>query len=576
MRLPRRTSAQSQQGITQELQSQRAGAITPAERARETTAKYGAIAAGAKAIGDVMVGLSEIQAEEQLTDSTASYNAGVAQIDEDMAAMPGERNALGEPVFDVEKRVEAERKAREAMTSTIRESITNGTARREFDKMITTHKVEMDAKYRAKMTEEGLLFLGEAAQSKVDGFVQDNQFDAAHEKNRAALDSGSLGIKQYNDNRVMIDKATDIDHFYGIINAVKFDPSAAEDAVAELADGKVGTRSIALNDEQVSIVQGKLLSRYNAWEAGNETDLKDAKWQNYLTLKDLQLDRELTEDMVMSAARNNAITPADTERLLSDLEPETKGNFSSIGSTQQVYDGYSREVDMLLAGPEYIATAAPPLAPVMNLEYEWDEKFEQLRKQIRMSDMSDDNQEKLINKMKKVKKELTTDEEYKLLKDYAGLVVSGYKEDQITVMTESMRSQFSDTLLITNEFKQVVAEERLRLGPGKSDELKSFIEQQAPIYKLKVNNKLLKDVGVKFKYPESGEIDEEYMRSMGGDIVKWFDARPQAGGVRDAKKIARAIDELERLNGIDLWSYLTADLQGKVTTASAMRTGVSQ
>ena len=99
MRLPRRTSAQSQQGITQELQSVRAGAITPAERARETTAKYGAIAAGAEAIGDVATVVGGVRQKAQQAKDEITYQSNENNFDMAYADLQNDPN-VDKPVQD--------------------------------------------------------------------------------------------------------------------------------------------------------------------------------------------------------------------------------------------------------------------------------------------------------------------------------------------------------------------------------------------------------------------------------------------------------------------------------------------
>jgi len=99
VRLPRRTSAQSQQGITQELQSQRAGAITPADRARETTAKYGAISDVADAVGSAFETVADVRREAQESKDEVTYQIGESNLKAARKRLENDPN-LKKPVQD--------------------------------------------------------------------------------------------------------------------------------------------------------------------------------------------------------------------------------------------------------------------------------------------------------------------------------------------------------------------------------------------------------------------------------------------------------------------------------------------
>ena len=96
MQLPRHYNPRSN---VSELQSVRAGAISPAEAANVQMAKYGAVAAGAKAIGDVMTSVSDVRKAAQDAKDEITWQTGQSNLKAAFTSLDNDEN-LKKPVQD--------------------------------------------------------------------------------------------------------------------------------------------------------------------------------------------------------------------------------------------------------------------------------------------------------------------------------------------------------------------------------------------------------------------------------------------------------------------------------------------
>ena len=570
MKLPRYIKARS---VVPELRSAAAAMISPQEAAQAQMTKFGAIAAGATALSDVAAGIAEIQAEEEYTDAITSYESALNLFDQGLDAMPLEENELGEAVFDPGKMVALEQDGRREILSSIRSSMKSGAARREFDRQVALARPDREAQIAAQMQAKNAVFVETKALGKIQNFIQAKEYDSARAKNDSALTSGAIGAVTHAENKQVIDTSEELDYFYGITNAEKFDPAAAELAITAISQHELDGETLSLSPQQLSPIRAKLLQRYAANEAGQEEMIQDAQFLNYLDLVDLNEKGELTEQGLMAAARAGVMDPeqgisqADFERLQGDMGEAAADKFGAIGDTAQGFDYFSTEAQELMNGPEIVPVI--PYTDKLDSEYNWNERYDRFLKDITSPDngLSYDTTQKLKADVLAVRNQLLADPEYKLIAKQGIYDVTGFEPDKITAMMSTMDSQFKDTIAIGNEFNIAIAKERTRLGPGNLDKVAEFEKSQAPIYRLKVNNKLLSKVGVKFTYPKDGVIDEEFVQGMADDMVVWLLDRREANpgtAARDIRTFQNVISELERLNGIDIRSYMTTEEQAMV------------
>jgi hypothetical protein len=568
MQLPRYTQARSAVGT---IASQKS--ISPAEAASVQIAKYGAMAALAGGIEDVVVGIQEIKSEEELTDALTTYESALTSIDQGMETMPTEINALGEPVFDSGEMINMEREARTKLASDIRSGMKSASAKKQFDKEMSVSKVNRERKVGSWAVEKEAVFIQQSAINKTLEFLRNEDYVAARTKNESALRSGAIGVQTYSEMKTTINATEEKNYFSSIANAEEFNLQDAEQAITEISDHAMGGNTLTLDRTELTPFRNKILSRYNAVMENQEPDIQTAQFSNYLDLVELNNKGQLTENDLLIAARIGnthpelGISQADFERLQSDLNKGGEGTYSTAGNTAEGFDYFSGEASELMAGPDLVPSF--PYIDEYDVEYNWEQRYQQFRKDITSPDngLSYDNKQKLLADVDAARKAIAADPQYKLVTKQGIYDVTGFEPDKITAMMSSMDSQFKETIAVGNDFNRAIEAEKLRLGPGKIDQLTAYEERMAPLYRLKVNNKLLSSVGVKLEFPEDGKIDEAFVDTMANDMTQWLMSRMKKNPgttARDIRKFKNVVAELDRLNGIDIKSYMTEKEQSMV------------
>ena len=137
--------------------------------------KYGAIAAGAKAVGDLAGSMADIRAREEASSAEAVYKSSLAQLDDELRRTETEFDASGLPMYDPDEEVMTERDRRKLIVGEIRGGIKSNVAKRAFDAMVAQDKPIREEQYlnltfnketehlktRADVTIEGLVNLGQ-------------------------------------------------------------------------------------------------------------------------------------------------------------------------------------------------------------------------------------------------------------------------------------------------------------------------------------------------------------------------------------------------------------------------------
>ena len=339
MRLPRRTSAQSQQGITQELQSVRAGAITPAERARETTAKYGAIAAGAEAVGDVATNMAETQMEMDRASDKLDTAINDAYMEQALgeAKREAEERSLTDPEWtrdNYEKNIDAILRAREDAIEGLRDPENKLNA-------IKLHKVNSqlmanDARYDALDIE-----------AKKIGTNWSNEYNAA------------VADERYSDAYRLLDIGTDITSGTPIVAPDKgpelrqeLDTLVEKKEISDIVDD---TSRVYLNDQE----KGDELYREI-----QETEKDPAKRKAILDGLDAAfanvnraLKREKEQDEAGYIFYEQELDERITAGLAVDLMSEyEEGNIGEVGS-KSAANRYARLRDKQVVGVKVNQTA---------------------------------------------------------------------------------------------------------------------------------------------------------------------------------------------------------------------------
>ena len=543
--------------------------ISPQEAANLQLAKYGAIAATASAASEVFKGIAEIKNEEEYTDAITTWESAVNSFNQGIKSMPPDKNDLGELVFDADKVISMERDGRQKITNDIRANIKSGTVKARFDKAIALDKPDRDERLMNQVKQKEAEFIEVKAVSKIDDLVRAKSYPAAREKADASLGNGAISPVKHAAKMQYINETEEFDYFYGITNAEDFNQEDAEVALTAISQHEIDGETLNLSMQQLSPIRAKLLSRYAEVEAAQEEVIQDAQFMNYLDIQErIAKGENVTEQDLIQAARLGATNPSrgisqeDYERLQGDLDKGGNEKLATVGDTPQGWEYFSSEALEITNGPSLIPD--PYNIGELDPEYDWDQRYNKFVKDITSPDsgLSYDTRQKLLLDVKTVRNDLIGDEQFKQIVNKGLSGVTGFRQDNITTMMASMESQFKDTIYIAEEFKIALTNERVRLGPGNRAELARFEEKQAPFYKLKINNKLLSKVGVKLGYPK--EITDEFVGKMQDDMTNWLQDRLKNSpntAARDVKTFKQVVDELERLNGIDIKSLMTPEEQ---------------
>lgn len=174
MKLQRHSKARN---TVSELQS--INPISAEEAARAAGGKYLAIAAGAKAAGDLMTGLNEIKADEEYSAAKASYDSALVSIDQGLRDTPDQLDADGFPVDNTDDIINMERQARQKLSTDIRKNIKHGAARRRFDEMLGISKPQREESYFNLMFQKSAEILETKAHTVVDTMIERGQTELA-------------------------------------------------------------------------------------------------------------------------------------------------------------------------------------------------------------------------------------------------------------------------------------------------------------------------------------------------------------------------------------------------------------
>ena len=560
MKLPRYTRGASN---IAELQAGRNVLRSPEEAARVAAAKFVGLAAVAKTVGDVMNNINDIKAREEFTDAKLSYESALTKLDSDIDQMPLQLDELGNPTYDPDAILKMEADARSSVAAQVRKTLKTPTAKRAFGEYLASSKIQRQNAYASRVAEQSALFIEASIDDKVNTLVAEKNFELAKERASDAAYSGAYGPRKYQAKVQEIEVAEDVDYLAGILNSAVFEPEAAEAAIAEISEGKIAGRAWAIPPERLTGFRNAILSRYMRDDAGQEERIKTAQFANYLALDN---DPDLTEEMITQAAVDgltdpeSGISQADYERLKGNLNQAA--DMLAEGDTPAGVMEFQSEAEELMYGPDLVLT--DPYNFEFDVEYNWNERYERFIRALNSPNngISYNTRKKLQADVNTARNALTSDPEFVLIRRQAIYDVVGFEPDRITALLSSMTPAFKETVSTGNEFARAVTAERLRLGPGKIDKLAEFEKQQAIIYRLKVNNRQLEKVGVRFEWPESGKLDDEYLDNMADQMVQWL--IDSGSSAANARTLRDTIDELERINGIQLWSRLSPGEQALI------------
>ena len=190
-----------------ELQSAASAQITPQEAANLQMAKYGAIASGASAVSDVLKGVAEIKAEQELNDSVMDMDSALLQLDRDIEKMPVELDEFGNVVSDAEDLVKMEANARKSIMSATRDRLSTRTARRQFDKYAARLNMQRNDVQQTRLIEREKKTMEANSAMRVEKLTNLGRFEEAITQIENDVKTGVISAASYANQKSAIYKA---------------------------------------------------------------------------------------------------------------------------------------------------------------------------------------------------------------------------------------------------------------------------------------------------------------------------------------------------------------------------------
>lgn len=555
MKLPRYNIARSTVG---ELQSVRSGAISPAEAANVQMAKYGAIAATAKSIGDIAVGIDEIKGEQELIDGVVDFDAATAELDRGIDAIQPSDDGTGNLSFDAQEAIKVELGARKSITNAIRGNMKSGSAKRRFDQYIVNKNLRRNGRVQAALYAKEAEFVGAMAMDKLNTMVQNESYDAAIEYNKQLVKNAIIGAEQFKKNEYTIRNTEDLDYFGTIINAEVFNEEDAMVARTELSVGRRNGRNIQLSTQQEGTLLNQINARYAREYASDNDKIKDAQYANYVALDNTD---GLTQQQLVQVVQNGINNPklgiakADYDKLSKKiLDPTGSGSVSGAGTDPVQYRALAAEVSEFgLPVPSVLNL--PPMEQGASPAYEWDERYDDLTRRITYADLSTREEQALLGIMEATKKVVLNDPEFKATSKSLWDDVAGFEEGSLTEQMNNMDSSFADARNFANDAKKDLLTWRLKHGGGKQEELDKYAETLNTLYKFKLGQKSLTKLGVTANYPKDGVLDDAFLKNIGTQLTDIMTNGDTS--LSKQRRVKGAIKQIERISGVNLMEYMT-------------------
>ena len=503
--------------------------------------KYGAIAAGAKAVGDVMTGIAEIKADEELTSARMNYSTGVSQIHANLLSINPEEDEFGNLQYDEEKIIKEEAQAVKLLQADIRTNMRYGTARRAFDKTLlrggastgsqtstASGTTTSSSRFAAKVGSISAEVIESNVDNQIGGLLNADLFDAADERNAQALSNGAYGVTKFNEQRDVIRKRRTVNGAWDVINTP---PSVVDKSdINEQLDVLEDPDFSDIEDPEKNALIGKLRTQLDTLDQVVEENRDDHYREVYNKLLPVAVSGQLP----LSELIDSGIPPDDSlfQDLLGrvvakDTEPkslplsllEYRNKIRVIKSKSGIVDDWGKSVDSLI------------------------EEIRDINNGLNYTD-----QESLASELESTKKGVFGTELYKSLNRQVFHMVVGYEPGALEGMGDIYTASFNDILSIADESQQELQRKAELLGPGRQDELNKWVEDNGGIFRLRVNDRLFKGVGVSLDWDLAKDgLTAEIKLDIQRQMQKHLDANPS-----DLHKAKEVIKQVERLNGIKL------------------------
>ncbi len=527
MKLRRKTAADT--GNVSELRSQISNLITPEEAAQEAGARYLTIASGADALSGIVHQFSQIRADEEYTSAITQYETALTSLDDAFARAPLKKDEFGNPITDIKSMVMEEREARQKIRDDIRLTMKSAAAKREFDKTVSANAIDRERSYLAKALDVERKTLQARVNSDINTLLDGKNYDGAQQRSMAALQSGTISLGQFYDNKRDIERRRDTDAVFNIVNkpieSLTFDEIDA--VISDLESGKM----TGLSPSEVYQNRGLLYRIQDSIGAKISDIQKQRQIQNFEDLIVDVLDKQVSIGEIVQAN----LSEAQTKTLITYRMREGAGE-TSDPNVLKYYEDAVREQ-----------------AVRISVSTDWQSDVSELSRLILARDngLAFDDAKALDADLRAYTTGVTSSPEFNILSRKTIEAVTGFT-DGLIPETFNLTGEYNELLLIGRDFQFELIAKAKELGPDKSDEMNAWVEEKIPEFRLRANNKTLQGVGVTVVWPEEG-LTEELRLNISRQMAVWLEEQNEAqqGGAA-VEKIASAVAKIQRLTGVDL------------------------
>jgi hypothetical protein len=496
--------------------------------------KATSIAGAAKSIGDLAGGIADIKAEEEAISAVSSYSNEIAKAHEELQETGIEVDDMGNLVYDEKQILKTEYEVRSTLSGTIRENIKSAAAKRHFDNWMAQKGGDASLKFRSEVTAKSAEVITQNVDLQIESLLDADQFDAADERNAAAVASGAYGPGEYKVQRDAIKTRRVINGAWDQINAAAIDKD--KDQINEQLDQLQDPSFTGIDD----VSKNQLINKLSAILEGNdgvlEEEIQEGYRQTYMKL----LPTAHAGDLPLSTLIASGIPPDNPlfTRLLGMLNGEEgpSGERESLPGAMQSYRTRIRGLNSR--------------SGVLT-----DDNWETSRQAL-IEEMNDPDSgliytdsEKLIADLDADYKAIFSNPVYQNTNRQAYQSLTGYEPGAFDNMEAMFSSQFKKTNMAGLQFQEELAAKAMQLGPRRQGELDAWFDAQVPIQRVKLNDQILTSVGVNLDWDSVSTtgFDDAVVKDIKEQMYAHLDKYP-----KDLSKAKEAIEEIGRLNGIML------------------------
>ena len=554
MQLPRHYNPRSN---VSELQSVRAGAISPAEAANVQMAKWGAVSSVADAATKVTAVIAESRAEEEYVDGVTSYETRLGDITLGFQNKGYEKDANGQIIDDTEELLKDELNARYKAAQEIRDGM-SPMGSKQFDKYIVNSNIRRNEYIRQAANDRRVNALSAQAGNAINNRVAEKNYVGAHARNAAALKAGSIGPAQFHKNSDYIDRVEDSDYFNGILKADDFNEVDAAIAALELSAGRRNGRDIAMTAPEEVGMLNRLNARVELEQSQDNNKIKAAQYANYVIMDGME---DLTEAQLREVALAGLSDPmkgiakADYDKLNAKLTAPP-GALASQGTDPVQYAALAHEINMFtMKVPDVTMQGFSPPRLYEAPAYDWADQYDEMMIDVNNADLSVTDRTRLQTILKESKSVLINDKEFTMNLKGLGDNVRGFKEGSLDAKMNAMDPRFADSINLANDAQLEYFQKRLELGPGKQDQLDVVRKELDTKYKYELGTRSVKKLGISLPYPENHKFDAAWMKEAKVQVGQYLNVNPS---ISKARSLEGALVQIERISGVNLEALLVA------------------